>query len=157
MTLKCTPTLGVALLWESRMFRALVEMTNKHRIRAPWYHWKVLEVKMPKVPSHCSFRCNMHELWSKEGLRVKLEIWLPTTNPFRARFNDFWLGRSIHCWKDLFENYKILPLHVPKKWFEKDMNIQSFKITKVLILGLPFESPWKKCLLDVAHAKSHRV
>jgi hypothetical protein len=25
------------------------------------------------------------------------------------------LGRDIHCWKDLFEGYKILPPHSKKK------------------------------------------
>jgi hypothetical protein len=39
---------------------------------------------MLKVPSHCSFRPDLHELWSKEKARVKLGIWLPTTNPLKA-------------------------------------------------------------------------
>jgi ribonucleotide reductase beta subunit family protein with ferritin-like domain len=28
--------------------------------------------------------------------------------------NEFWLGRFIHCWKDIFEGYKILPSHHKK-------------------------------------------
>jgi hypothetical protein len=41
--------------------------------------------------------------------------------------------------------------------FEKDMSIQGFKTTKVLILGLPLGSLGKKCHLDVASAEKHRV
>jgi hypothetical protein len=37
------------------------------------------------------------------------------------------------------------------------MNIQSFKTVKVLILGLSFGNPRKKCHLDVAPMKNHRV
>jgi hypothetical protein len=41
----------------------------------------------PKTPlknsSHCSFRLNLHELWSKEGTWIKLGIWLPNTNPLK--------------------------------------------------------------------------
>jgi len=29
--------------------------------------------------------------------------------------NDFQLGRVMHRWKDFFEDYKLLPLHAPKK------------------------------------------
>jgi hypothetical protein len=39
---------------------------------------------MFKMPSHCSFRPNLHELWSKEGAGVKLGIWLLTTNPLKV-------------------------------------------------------------------------
>jgi len=59
---KHIPTLGVALVRESQMFKALVEMANKHQIGLLRYHWKNLEVHMPKVPSHCSFTLDMREL-----------------------------------------------------------------------------------------------
>ncbi len=36
------------------------------------------------------------------------------------------------------------------------MNVQFFKILKVLILGLPFENPMKKCDLNVTPTKSHK-
>jgi len=32
MTPMCIPTLGIALVWESQMFRTLIEKTNKHQI-----------------------------------------------------------------------------------------------------------------------------
>jgi hypothetical protein len=37
------------------------------------------------------------------------------------------------------------------------MSVQSFEIIRVPILELPFGNPNKKCLLDVALAKSHRI
>jgi hypothetical protein len=44
MTLKSTPTLGVALVRESQMFKTLVEKENKHQIGPLGHHWKGLEV-----------------------------------------------------------------------------------------------------------------
>ncbi len=44
MILKCTSTLGVTLVREFQMFKALVEKEKKHSIGPPWYHWKFLEV-----------------------------------------------------------------------------------------------------------------
>jgi hypothetical protein len=56
--------------------------------------------------------------------------------------------------KTFFERFKIFPSYAPNKvFFKEDMNIQSFKTIKVPILGLPR----KKCHLDVALKKSHRV
>jgi hypothetical protein len=37
-TPKCTPTLGVALVWELEMFKALVGKANKDQIRPPRRH-----------------------------------------------------------------------------------------------------------------------
>ncbi len=72
-------------------------------------HYKGFEVQMLKLPSHHSFIPDLHELWSKEGVGVKLRIWLLTINPLKVGSNGLWLGHVIHCWKDLFESYKILP------------------------------------------------
>jgi len=41
----------------------------------------------------------MHELWSKEGLGVKLGIWLSTTNPLKVESNDIQLGHATHLRK----------------------------------------------------------
>jgi len=43
MTPKCIPTLGVALVWESRMFKVLVGKAKKHKIGPLGHHWKGLE------------------------------------------------------------------------------------------------------------------
>jgi len=41
---RCTPTLGVALVQESRMFKVLVEKANKHQIGPSRYHWRGFEI-----------------------------------------------------------------------------------------------------------------
>jgi hypothetical protein len=62
MTPKCTPIVEITLVWESQMFRAWVEKTNKHQIRPARYHGKGLEIYILKVISHYSFRFKMHKL-----------------------------------------------------------------------------------------------
>jgi hypothetical protein len=133
---KCTPTLGVALMRESWMFKTLVEKEKKTtRWGPPLYHWKGLEVRMLKVFSHCSFRPEMYELWSKEVLGVKLGIWFLTTNPLRVKVKLSLIGVCDTPWKDIFEGYKIALACSKQVWFEEDMNVQNFG-TRVPILGL---------------------
>jgi hypothetical protein len=38
MTPKCIPILGVALVWELQMFRALVGKAKRHQIEPPKHH-----------------------------------------------------------------------------------------------------------------------
>jgi hypothetical protein len=40
---------------------------------------------MLKMPSHCSFKLDLHELWLKEGVGIKLVIWFPIIDPLKAR------------------------------------------------------------------------
>jgi hypothetical protein len=44
------------------MFKALVEKENKCQIGHSRHHWKGIEAQMLKVPSHCSFKPDLHEL-----------------------------------------------------------------------------------------------
>jgi hypothetical protein len=86
---------------------------------------------MFKVPSYWSFRLDLHEWWSKAG--VKLGIWFSTTNPLKAGVK--WGPiEGIHRWKDIFKVYKILSLNsqkivfiwekyeCPKFWVNKNFN-----------------------------------
>jgi len=60
--------------------------------------------------------------------------------------------------KNIFEGYNILPLHGSSRLdLRKNMNVQSFEIVKVPILGLPLGSLGKIYHLNVALAKSHKV
>ncbi len=136
---------SVALMQESRMFKALIERANKHQIGPIGYHWKFLQVKIPKVPLYCSFRLEMHELWSKEKLKI-----LSTTNPFIARSNHLWLGHIIHCWKYLFQVYKILPSHVPHMFGLK--KIWTSKVLKQFPgFGTPIWESWEKMSFECSH------
>jgi hypothetical protein len=85
MTLKCTPTLGVALVRESRMFKTLVGKANKHQIGPLGHHWKGFEMSMLKVPSHCSFRHDLHELWSKEKGKRQIGNLTPDHKPLESK------------------------------------------------------------------------
>jgi len=114
---------------------------------------------MSKVPSHYSFKFYMHELRSKERPKVKLLKIKPLiTNPFRIK------GQMISNWgvQYTIENIFLRAIRLCHCMlqigvFEEDMNVQSFKSTIVVILGLSFESSLEKCHLDVAPMNSHRV
>jgi hypothetical protein len=49
--------------------------------------------------------------------------------PWKHGSNEVQLGRVIHCWKDLFEHYKILPLHFQQKKLDL-RKIWAFKVLK---------------------------
>jgi len=49
---------------------------------------------MLKLPSHCSFRPDLHELWSKDRAGVKLGIWLLTINPLKEKVKSAPIGAS---------------------------------------------------------------
>jgi hypothetical protein len=112
---------------------------------------------MLKVASHCSFRPDLHELWSKEGPGVKLRIWFQPKIPWKQGSNEVWSKHVIHHWKDISKGYNIMFSHSQKKLFEKDMNIQTFGTTRVLILGHPLGSPKEKWHLDLIPMKKHKV
>jgi hypothetical protein len=102
------------------------------------------------MPSHCSFKPNLHELWLKKRARVELGIWFLTKTPLKARSNEVWLEHAIHHWKDIFKGYKILPSH---SWKRIDLrNIWTSKI-----LGLPFGNLEKKWHLDVVFVGRHKI
>jgi len=110
---------------------------------------------MSKMGLHCPFKYLTHKLWPKEGLGIKLAIWLPTT-----KSRDFIVCRwSATCrWKDLDEGYNfaldlilIQGLHV-KLWGPKIAGVPT-----LAILGLPFGSLETKSNLDVGPVGSHIV
>jgi hypothetical protein len=113
---------------------------------------------MLKVFSYCSFRLEMHELWSKEMLGFKLGIWLLTTNPLRVKVKLSPIGACHTPWKYIFEGYKILHPHAPNKfdlrkiWMSKVLGQQKSPFWDSY-LGVP----GKKCHLGIACTKSHRV
>jgi hypothetical protein len=107
---------------------------------------------MPKIPLHYSFRFEIHELWSKEGLGIKLEIRLPTMYPLRVGVKSFPIG-VYNTWlkKYFWGLYNIGLTYSKKAQIEEDTSTQRFGIVKVSILGSG--SLGKKCHLDVALMK----
>ncbi len=108
--------------------------------------------------SHCPFGHLKHKLWPKEGMRVKLAIWLSTTKSQELTRFCVCRWRATYRWKDLDKGYNcalnliwIQGLHV---------KLRRPKVTRrptLAILGLPFGSPETKCHLDVGPMGSHRV
>jgi hypothetical protein len=59
----------------------------------------------------------------------------------------------MHHWKDLFEGYKILPLHVSNMPFSGRYESPKFQDNKSPNFGIPN----KKCHMDLAPMESHRI
>jgi hypothetical protein len=76
--LKWTPTLGVRILMESRIFKDIFQGSKLIGLKNYLYHWKNLENYMSKMGLHDPFEYLKHKLWPKERLRVKVSIWFPT-------------------------------------------------------------------------------
>jgi hypothetical protein len=97
----------------------------------------MLECRCPKMALHDSFGYLKHKLWRKEGLGVKLRIWLLTTKSQESPwfiFSCMW--RVTHCWKAFdegnnfdFDLTSIKGLHT-KLW--------ASKIARVPILIIQF-------------------
>jgi hypothetical protein len=90
-------------------------------------------------------------LWAKEGSRVKLPIWLPTTKSRESTRPGVCKWNATHRWKALKESYKfasdlILIEGLSKKlWMPKIPRIQNETVS-----GLHFGSPGKKCHSDAS-------
>jgi hypothetical protein len=69
----------LGVLRDSQKLKAQLQGSKHLALRRSWYRWKGLEVQMSKMASHEPFGHLQHKLWSKEGLGVKLAVWLPTT------------------------------------------------------------------------------
>jgi hypothetical protein len=107
---------------------------------------------MSKMGSHDPFGHQKHKLWPKEGPKVKLAIWLPTTK--KSGIDDFlaFRWRATWCLRALDEGYNfgldLIPiggLHT-KLWGAKVAGIPT-----LVISGLPFGpfgSPETKSHLD---------
>jgi hypothetical protein len=108
-TPKGTPTLGVGVPMDSRIFRVRLQGSKPIDLKSSLYHWKVIKTKMFKMCSHCPFGHPKHKLWSKERLEVKLpttKSWESTRFPCVQAACDislkiFWQGLQLffilHC------------------------------------------------------------
>jgi hypothetical protein len=76
---KWASTLGVGVLMDSCVFRKWLKGSKPIGLKSFLYHWKFLTTYMSKMGSYDPFRYLKDKLWPKEGPRVKLPIWFPTT------------------------------------------------------------------------------
>jgi hypothetical protein len=93
----------------------------------------------------------------KKG-RSQIENLIPDHKSFESR------GQMRSDWSVLYTIGKIFsrairyqPCNLKKILFEKYMNIQSFGITKVPILGLPFRSPEEGLGFRVHHGEAQSL
>jgi len=73
-TPKGTPTLGVGVPVDSRIFRGRLQGSKFNGLNNSLYHWKVLGTKMSRMNSHHPFRYLKHKLWPKQRPGIKLAI-----------------------------------------------------------------------------------
>jgi hypothetical protein len=109
------------------------------------------------MASHESFGHLQPKLRAKEGSKVKLAVWLPTTKSRESTLSRRLQQECTWRWKALDESYNIGSNFVPiwaqgeKLWMPKISGVQIGTI-----LGLHFGSPGKKSHLDVTSARSYR-
>jgi hypothetical protein len=77
--------------------------------------------------------------------------------PWSKRQMIFDYGMQYTIGKIFLSGIKYCPHMLQTCFFQKDMNVKSFKTTRAPILGLPFGSHKKKCHLDVTFTDSHRL
>jgi hypothetical protein len=134
--------------------------SSKHLVwRCSLYRWKGLRVWMSKMASHGPFRHLQHKLWSKEGPRVKLAVWLPTTKSRESTRPDPGVCRrsATHHWKALEESYKfawdlVLIWGLSQElWPPKVPGVQTG-----IVLGFLLGSPGNKSHLDAGAMEQRR-
>jgi len=112
---------------------------------------------MSKMDSHEPFGHMQNKLWSKEGPRVKLEVWLPTT---KSRESTRFRCVQVKCNTPLESSRQELQLWF-RLWPDPSlgrgvMSVQSLGVQIGTISGLHFGSPGKKNHLDVSPMESYR-
>jgi hypothetical protein len=92
---------------------------------------------MLKVPFHCSFRFDLHELWSKEGDESQIGNSTPDHKPLESR------GQMSFDWSMLYANGKIFlkvikyfPFIFKTYLIWERYECPKFWTTIVLVLGL---------------------
>jgi hypothetical protein len=109
------------------------------------------------MASHDPFGHLQHKLWQKEGSRVKLAVWLPTTKSQESTWPRCVQVSATNHWKALKESYKfasdlILIRGLSKElWIHKVSGIQTRIVSGLLLEGLGTKSH-----SDVGATEQHR-
>jgi hypothetical protein len=108
--------------------------------------------------SHDLFGHLKHKLWSKEGLGVKLTIWLPTT---KSQESSWFPSMQVACHIPLESFRWRLQLyfrpHFNRRSTHKVMGPNVTGVPVVGISGLPLGSPETKWHLGVGPVTKHKV
>jgi hypothetical protein len=113
---------------------------------------------MFKMGLHDPFGHFKHKLWSKEGPKVKLAIWLPTT---KSRESPQFPYVQVVCNIPLESSRQWLQLcfkpHLNQRFSNKVMNPKITGVPILKISGLALGSPGTKCHLGAGLMAMHRV
>ncbi len=129
-TPKWAPTLGVGVPMDSKWISKFLESNCKGQNPLDWNIFyvigKLLKIKMSKIGSHDPFEYLKHKLWPKERSKVKLLIWLPTTNSWELpRFPCIKVACHL-----ILENYRwwlqlCFKPHLNRRFAHKVIGLQS--------------------------------
>jgi hypothetical protein len=113
---------------------------------------------MSEISLHHPFGHLKHKLWPKEGLGVKLAIWLSTT---KSQESPPFPCVQVACNIPLEISRRGLQLcfrfHLNRRLAHKVMGPKVVRVPCLGISGLPLRSPGTKCHLDVGLVERHRV
>jgi hypothetical protein len=113
---------------------------------------------MSKMGLHDPFGYLKHKLWPKEGMRIKLAIWLPKINIQESpRFPCVKVACNISLkssWWGL--KFRFRP-HLNQRSAHKIMGLQSCEVLILGILRFPLGSPETKCHLGASPVAKLRV
>jgi hypothetical protein len=113
---------------------------------------------MSEMISHDPFEHLKRKLWPKEGLGVKLAVWLPTIKSLESPHFLVCKCFVTYRWKAHNEGYNFaLDLILIGGLYAKLWAIKIVGVPTVGISGLSLGSPGTKCHLNVGPVASHVV
>jgi hypothetical protein len=118
---------------------------------------KFLKHRCLKSPCvvHLDLICMSYDFKKGQESNWEFDFWPQI--PWQQESDDVWLKHVINCWKNLFEDYKILPLHFRKKLIWEKYEPPKFWNSKSPNFGTPTWESRGKWHLDVVPIKKHRV
>jgi hypothetical protein len=157
-TLKGTPTLGVGVLVDSRIFRERLQGQNSFDWSVPYIIRKLLKRRCLKWVWMTHLDIWNISYGQKKGWESS---WQFDSRPLKVRNRPnflAWRWHATYCWKALDESYKLSLDLISigglqrKLWALKVARVQSLGISK-----FPLGNPETKCHLGVAFMERHRV
>ncbi len=139
------PTLGVGVSMNSWMFREQLQKSKPIGLKSSLYHLKTLEMQMFKMGLHYLFEYLKHKSWPKEGLRIKLPIWLLT---IKSQESPQFFYINVACHIPLESSWWKLQLffkpHLNQKSAHKVMRLQSCRSPNFGNFVTPTWESWDK-------------
>jgi hypothetical protein len=113
---------------------------------------------MFEMGSHDPFGNLKHKLWPKEGMGIKLAVWLLITKSWELTRFPCVQWRATYHWKVLNKGYNfVLDLISIRGLHTKLWGPKVTRVPTLAISGLPFGSPGTKSHLDVGLVERHKV